>query len=82
MDMQDFIAKYEGLEAGQQLTDVVVSLAGVPGIFLVLCCAGVRAFLSWSCLQHSSCMLDGSFHHNASKCSALRWKVWLACAMP
>uniref|UniRef100_A0A7S3VP25 Lysine--tRNA ligase n=2 Tax=Dunaliella tertiolecta TaxID=3047 RepID=A0A7S3VP25_DUNTE len=28
MDMQDFIAKYEGLEAGQQLTDVVVSLAG------------------------------------------------------
>ncbi|KAF5842343.1 hypothetical protein DUNSADRAFT_7657 [Dunaliella salina] len=28
MDVQDFIAKYESLEAGQQLPDVVVSLAG------------------------------------------------------
>jgi len=29
MDMEDYITKYESLEAGQQLTDVIVSLAGV-----------------------------------------------------
>eukprot|EP00983_Pelagomonas_calceolata_P121724 1160827-Pelagomonas_calceolata.AAC.9 len=67
MDMQDFIAKYEGLEAGQQLTDVVVSLAG--GHACVCVCAhlhvrpGARSSAQLMCsCQVASCNMCSLRH--------------------
>lgn len=42
MSLPDFVAKYNSLEAGQQLTDVTVSVAGACGVSI-----GVGMGLAW-----------------------------------